>query len=240
MRLPSLLLLLLTACTPDHDLRDYYFPVRSLTDGLVYEYENTGTLPGPDHEYYYYLGLDQDTALYLSITRYAPDGSPEQLGRERLTNEGVVLESLTLMGKDSAGVAIPAPTAIERGHVFPFLLTDPPPPAGYRLSFTPPDNPDATTIVTLTRKFLRDTVFVFAGEAAGAVLFELAGEVSLRDPVEGDISPTFTGYEIWAEGLGLVEYHRDLGAGGSLGGRLVRRLPMTEFAATRPAATGGS
>ncbi len=142
-----------------------------------------------------------------------------------------MLESLTLMGKDSNGVAIPAETKIMKGWVFPFELTDPVLSSGYRLSFTPPDNSDATTFVTLSRKYLRDTTLEVLGAPAGAKLFELAGEVSLRDPVEGDISPTFTGYEIWAENLGMVEYFRDLGPAGSMGGKLVRRLPMKEFAA---------
>lgn len=234
--LGCVLALTLLSCGGEGDLRDYYYPVRELTGGLVYEYARTGTLPGPDYEYRYFLGVDQDTALYLSTTLYSPTLAPEQLVRERIFNEGSVLESLTLLGADSAGVAIPAPADIERGAVFPFRPGGAAAPGGYRVRLTPPDNADATMVITLERRYRGDTTVSVLGGAAGAVVFDLSGEVSLRDPVEGDISPTFTGYEIYARGIGLVEYRRDLGAAGSLGGRLVRRLPMAEFAGAIPPA----
>ena len=68
------------------------------------------------------------------------------------------------------------------------------------------------------------------GEEVEAIVFDLLGEVSQRDPLEGDISPTFTGYEIYGRGLGLVEYQRNLGAGGILAGKLVRRISMPDYA----------
>ena len=228
------LLLLLVACGSDTDIRDLYFPVRGLTDGRVYVYDNTGTLPGPPQEYWYYLGIDQDTALYLTATHYGPDFSPDQMIRERVTNRGMELVELTLLQTDSNGLARPTPTEILFDRVFPFELSDPSEPSGYRISF---QNGDATTYVTLNRRYLRDTTVTVPGGAAGAGvtvhggLFELRGEVSLRDPVDGDISPTFTGYEIYGEGIGLVEYFRDLGAAGTLGGKLRERLTMPQFEA---------
>ena len=144
-------LLVLTGCDNRRDIRDYYFPVRELinTDGLVYAYENTGTLPGPDLEYWYFLGVDQDTALYLSVTRYSPDFAPEQQSREQIRNDGVLLRELTMLPADSAGVAQPIPTDIIYDKVFPFYLTEGDPvPYGYRMKFTPPETPEATNFVT--------------------------------------------------------------------------------------------
>ncbi|MGB3801709.1 MAG: hypothetical protein WA952_17965, partial [Lewinella sp.] len=83
------LVVVLSACSDDEDLRDFYYPVRELTDGLIYEYENTGNFDPAPYEYWYYLGIDQDSALYLSSTRYAEATTPVQVTTDRLRNDGV-------------------------------------------------------------------------------------------------------------------------------------------------------
>lgn len=230
-----LLLSVFASCDSRRDIRDYYFPVRELinTDGMVYAYENIGTLPGDDIEYWYFLGVDVDTALYLSTTRYSPDFAPEQQGREEIKNDGVYLRELTMLPADSNGVAMPVPTEIIFSQVFPFYLEEEKlKPYGYRLKFAPAEAPDAINYVTLNRYFRNDTVVNIMGKDYDALVFDLAGEVSMRDPEDGDISPQFTGYEIYAKGLGRVEFLRELAEGASLGGRLVERKTMEEFTAS--------
>ncbi|MTB49480.1 hypothetical protein [Lewinella sp. W8] len=225
------LMVLLMGCEGPRDVRDFYFPVRPLEDGRVYAYENTGTLPGPDMEYTYYLGVDVDTALYLSVTRYGPDLSPQQQGREEITNDAVELRELTLFTTDSAGISAPIPTELIHDRTFPFYVDEATSEAyGYRIRFVAPDQPEVVNYVTLNRYFAGDTTVTVMGESYPAIRFNLEGEVSLRDPEEGDISPTFSGYEIYARGLGLVEYRRILRPGASLGGKLVESIPMPEFA----------
>lgn len=223
---------LLVGCNADRDVRDYYFPARELTTGLVYAYENTGTLPGPDTEYSYYLGVDVDTALYLSITQYSPLLEPQQQSRQEIKNDGVYLREVTLLRPDTSGPSVAMQTTLIHNKAFPFYLSPEPTEAfGYRLSFTDPDRPQALTYVTLNRRYERDTTLNVLGKDYPALIFSLEGEVSLRDTEEGDISPQFTGYEIYAKGLGMVEYKRELGSGASLGGRLQERLTMEEFLA---------
>ncbi len=230
MRNLYLLLPLLVACAGEADIRAYYFPVRELTDGLVYEYTNRGTLSDEPFEYWYYLGVDRDTALYLSATHYADGMSPDQVTRERITNAGVQLEQLLLYPPTVDGQPQLTSANVLYGRVFPFLLDDGL-PTGLRISFVPADNSDALNYVTLDRRYRSDTTLLVMDESYSAIVFDLEGEVSQRDPELGDISPTFTGYEIYAEGLGLVEYYRDLGAGITVSGKLIRRLPMADYAA---------
>lgn len=230
--LPSLFLLFFSGCDNRRDIRDYYFPVRELinVNGQVYAYENIGTLPAPEREYWYYLGVDQDTALHLSITRYGPDFTPEQQSREEICNDGVRLRELAMLPADSNGIAQPVAAEVLYAYAFPFYLRDNDPTAyGYRLRLSSPEVAGATNYVTLDRRYRGDTTFLFQGETYDAIIFDLEGEVSLRDSVEGDISPTFQGYEIYAKGLGRVAYWRELAKGASMGGRLVERLPMEEF-----------
>ena len=222
---------LMASCDGRRDIRNYYFPARELTDGLVYAYENTGTLPGPDLEYWYYLGVDVDTALHLSVTRYNDDLSPAQQSREEIRNDGVYLRTLSLLPTDSTGIATEVKTEVIYDRAFPFYLDEEATtPFGYRIKFSMPDAPDAVNYVSMDRRFVRDTTISVLNKTYDALLFSLAGEVSLRDPEDGDISPQFSGYEIYAKGLGLVEFKRELGSGASLGGRLVERVPMAEFA----------
>lgn len=227
--LPLLLLPLLWACADEADIRDYYYPVRELTDGLVYQYQNTGDVNQEPYEYWYYLGLDRDTALYLSATRYANGITPVQVSTERVRNEGVYLEQLTLYPPNTNGTRQRVETEVLYDRIFPFYPDDGL-ASGYRVRFQVPENSDAENYVSLNRYYRGDTTLTVLGEAREAIIFDLRGEVSQRDPELGDISPTFTGYEIYARGLGLVEYQRNLGQGGVAGAKLVRRMPMTEFA----------
>lgn len=225
-----LLLSLLFSCDDRRDIRDYYFPARELTDGLVYVYENTGTLPGADREYTYYLGVETDTALYLSVTQYSQFLEPQQQSRQEIRNDGVYLREITLLRPDTTGPAVVMPATLLHDKAFPFYLDAEPEEAfGYRLSFRDPATPQTLTYVTLNRRFVKDTIVEVMEEFYTALRFDLAGEVSLRDAEDGDISPQFTGYEIYAKGFGMVEYLRELGSGASLGGRLVERITMEEF-----------
>ena len=229
MRNLFFLLPLLAACAGKEDVREYYFPVRELTDGLVYEYANKGTLSDEPADYWYFLGIDRDTALYLSSTHYADGMTPDQVARERITNDGAHMEQLFLYTPPVGGQPRRIAADVLYGRTFPFLLNDGK-ATGLRVSFVPAENEDAINYVSLDRRFRSDTTLTVMGEEVDAIVFTLEGEVSQRDPELGDISPTFTGYEIYAEGLGLVEYQRDLGAGGLIAGKLVRRVPMAEYA----------
>lgn len=223
-----LLLILLTGCTGERDIRDYYYPVRELTDGLVYQYENTGNLNDAPYEYWYFLGLDRDTVLYLSTTLYADGLTPVQVATERIRNEGAYLEQLSIHPHGADGIRRAVQAEVLYDRVFPFHPGDGL-ASGYRVSFSSPANPDAVNYVSLNRFFRGDTVISVLGKMHDAVVFDLQGEVSERDAKLGDISPTFSGYEIYAEGLGLVEYRRDLGLGGVAGAKLVGRVGMEEY-----------
>ena len=229
MRYLFFLLPLLTACAGENDIRDYYFPVRELTDGLVYEYTNTGTFAEEPSSFWYYLGLDRDTALYLTATHYSDGMTPDQLVRERIYNDGVLMEQLTVYPPLLSGTPKQVEAEILYGRTFAFELHDGK-PVGFRVAYTPAENDDAINYVSLDRTYRGDTLLSVMGEEVDAIVFDLLGEVSQRDPLEGDISPSFTGYEIYAKGLGMVEYYRDLGAGGILAGKLVRRISMPDYA----------
>jgi hypothetical protein len=230
---PILLFTLLVSCdSGPRDVRNFYFPVRDLAEkGMVYIYNNTGSLPGAEQEFAYYLGVDQDTALYLSITQYDGNFSPRQQTRQEIENDGAYVRDLLLLQSDSSGMAIPTSTELLYDRAFPFYLEEGGnlKASGYRLRFVSPANEATTTYVSLNRSFRGDTTINVLGKDYPALVFDLAGEVSERDTELGDISPQFSGYEIYAKGLGMVQYERTLSVGATLGGRLVERIGMDDF-----------
>lgn len=223
------LLLLAGACSDPRgrDLRSYYFPLRELTDGLVYELEPLGATP-PAPVYWYYRSFVTDTALILTANAYGTDFIPDQLIRERYTPDGMVTEEVILYETDSLGTQQEAaPARIEAGNVFPFFLPEERRPIYlYRISFRLPSQPDVEQILVLNRQFDKDTTFQFQGEPVDAIKFALKGLVEVRDTVQGGIDPEFSGYELYAKGLGLVESRRVFGPGAELHYRLRDTLAM--------------
>jgi len=236
-RVPALLSLaiffLLTACADGpRDIRNYYFPARELDPGLMYIFDNTGTLPGPEALHAYYLGVPQDTGLFLAATQYSPELEPQQQTQYEVRNDGVYQRQMFILRPDSSGQSIPIETETLFDKVFPFYLDAASPEAtGYRIKFEDPAKEGTFTYVSLDRRFRGDTMINVLGKNCDAIVFDLAGEVSLRDPQDGDISPQFTGFEIYAKGLGLVQHVRTLSVGSTLGGRLKERMPMDTFLA---------
>ena len=81
----SLLIMSLQACQSENkakDIRNYYFPLKALKDGLVYEYIPQGNTPsGP--AYWYYRSILQDGNVNLTGTYYENDLIPQQLSNEK-------------------------------------------------------------------------------------------------------------------------------------------------------------
>ncbi len=223
---------LLGACRPGderRDIRDYYFPLRGLTDGLVYEYRPVGNDSLPP-AYRYYRSILQDTAMFLTANYYTGRFEPQQLVREELVDGGMVVRELFLYAQDSAGLQQQVRADVQNGSVFPFYLRPGKPGVYlYKVRFRLPSQPPgASTTLILNRQFAADTTFTFEGKNHDALLFHLRGVAEIRDTVAGGVEPEFGGAEIYAEGLGLVEYWRDLGTT-RVHYRLAERYPMARL-----------
>ena len=232
----SILLLLLGAgCAPsdERDIRDYYFPVKTLSEGLVYEYTPVGQADSmrTGAEYWYYRSLPTDSAIYLTVAYYDRNFTPTQLSREQLTNAGMYLQDLYLYETDSSGRQQQVRAEILSPLVFPFRLRSAQREQfPYRLRFQLPSQPHGTTTLNLSRQYAGDTTVVFRDKKYDALIFNLQGSVDLRDSIIGDIEPAFSGQEIYAKKLGLYAYWRDYG-GAVLRYRLSDTYPMRRLEA---------
>lgn len=224
------LLVFLVACSDERDIRDYYFPVRDLRNGLVYAYE---PLAGPDTNtiYWYALGLDQDTSLMLNLTTYGPDFTPTTLISEKITNQGVVTKQVYLYSTDSTGSSERTQAEVLAGNSFPFLVPKGPeqPAYVYKISYEDKELADVSYRITYNRQFSRDTSFMLGGIRYAAIVLDITGETAMLDDVNGDIAPRFTGFEIYARDVGLVESYRNFDGGFAFHQRLKERFPMSEL-----------
>lgn len=221
-----------TGCQNDgiRDIRDYYFPLKELTEGLVYEYRDLG-YDSLAADYWYYHTIPTDSAYYFTKAYYQGDFLPSSLYREEMVNNGILLRNLSLFETDSTNQQQQAPGEILSSNVFPFQVKEDGTEVFiYQVRFQLPSQPHGSTTILINRQFQGDTTYLFQEEEYPAIHFSLSGAVDQRDSIIGDIEPRFTGSEIYAKGLGLVFYARDYGAGApSFQHQLVDRYPMTEL-----------
>ena len=229
----GVLLLLFTglfpACNPDNrkDIRDYYFPLRKLTEGQVYEYRPVG----PDSlspAYWYYRSFLQDEGIYLTGTYYEYELTPLQLVREELVSNGMLLQDLFLYVPDTSGRRQRIEAEVLVGNVFPFSVSNSSGVFLYKVRFDFPNETGSTTTLIKNRRYLGDTTYTINGKAYDAVRFEVRELIEDVSAAEGAIEPRFDGEEIYAKGIGLVYYRKTLG-GQSIAYELADRYPMEQL-----------
>lgn len=219
----------LAGCGGDQgrDVRDYYFPLQSLDEGLVYEYRPIAdSLAGPN--YWYYRSIKTDSAIYLAGAYYEADFTPTQIVREELVSNGMLLNDLFLFETDTSGKQQQVKAEVLSGSVFPFSVRDSNDIYLYKVRFQMPSQLNGATTLIVNRRFMGDTSVVFQGKTYDAVRFGLKGVVEVRDSINGDIEPAFTGHEIYAHKIGLFSYRRNYG-GAVMQYQLHDRYPMTQL-----------
>lgn len=218
------------SCEDDQrDIRDYYFPLKDLKDGLVYEYREL-EMDSLSPDFWYYRTLPTDSAFYFTKAYYQNDFVPRQLYRELMVDNGIVIKDLYLFEADSSGQQVQTKAEVISSNVFPFEVSGSDELYIYQVRFQLPSQPHGNTTVLINRRFLGDTTYVFHDKTYDAVQFEVLGSVDQRDSILGDIEPHFSGKEIYAENLGLVYYERAYGKDApAFRHKLVDRYPMSDL-----------
>ncbi|MDX1913059.1 MAG: hypothetical protein SFV22_16310 [Saprospiraceae bacterium] len=207
--------ILLFACsdTGKRNISDYYFPVKDLRGGKVYEYvvsQNDSVMP----EYWYYRTFVRDSGLFLVGTYYDHRFQIGQIVREKITKSGALAKECHLYeaGPDEEGGQIHTRTQIDAPNKFPYLVSDSTGVFLFKLQFHPPDDPAATIYVIRNRRFLGDAPdFEFDGKKYPCVKFSL--REAIGNEKEGAAEVEGIGEEWYAKGLGLVYYRKTYGSG---------------------------
>lgn len=229
----SLITLGTTACQSDsqtRDIRNYYFPLKQLTEGMVYEYQavnNDSLVP----EYWYYRSLLPGDSIYLSATFYGGNLLPQQQMTQRMTSSGMVLKDMYLYEADSTreDVQLQIPVQVVADDVFPFYVRDSGGIFLYHVRWELPQQANASMRLIKNRRYTGDTSFQYRGKTYPAVRFDL--RELLEYDREGVLEQEYTGTEIYAKGLGLVYYRKEISDQFQLEYRLADRYPMEQLEA---------
>jgi hypothetical protein len=206
------------------DIRNFYFPLTSLQQPLVYEYRsaNKDSLP-PFYCYMHTLYIGD--SLFFMTNTYGADFETLQLDRELQTPHGMLLKSLFQYVPDSTGKRTQNATEILSGNAFPYEVTDSNGIFVYNIAWKSGIDSTRYSIIR-NRRFGGDTTWTFQNKTYPAIWFHLR-EVRDRDN-NGHTSVEFRGKEIFAENLGLVSIRRTV-SGHEIEYQLVDKYDMKTF-----------
>lgn len=232
-RLAAMLMMLLSACTGKEgyrDIRDYYFPLKQIQEGLVYEFQpvNNDSL-GP--VFWYFRSFLRGENKYLSSTYYEQDLIPLQQLKEAIVHNGILLEEMILLERDTlpGNRQTRIPVVVEAGNTFPFQVREGGGVFLYRIHWTSPADTTARYTLIKNRRFAGDTTIVFQGKTHPAVQFHLR-ELFAFDQ-NGVLETEYDSKEIYAKDIGLVYYRKDISEGVVLEYRLADCYPMAQLEA---------
>ena len=208
--LPFCGLLSLLACSNeqvDGPYKAYYFPYEELTEGLIYEYSavNGDSL---STEYWFYKSIENEEGWHLTGTYYDAYYQVRQFFREDMHPSGSIMADYFLYQPDSNGTNQRFEAELKAPNGFPFELKDTNSILLFDLQWTFSENPVHRISLTRNRQYRERQSFSFQGERLPAVIFDLRERVD--DEREGHLVKEYTGTEIYAKGIGLVYYRKDL------------------------------
>lgn len=213
------------------DIRNYYFPVRQLEDGMVYAYASLRNDSLRDTTYWYYRSFPGDTAIFLTGTYYDALPAPQSFVREEMVRNGMLTSEVFLYTPDSLGKQQQIPVEILSGSAFPFEVVDSGGIFLYKIRFAFPSNPEDTITLIRNRRYLGDTTVVFQEESHKAVIFEVRELLESGNQSKGFVEPRYSGKEIYARGIGLVYSDKKISGDYLLVNQLLFRCSMEELEA---------
>ena len=193
------------------DIEAYYFPVKELRKGQVYEYavSNQDSIA---LEYWYFKGFVRDSGLFLAGTFYDQNYQIGQIIREKITKTGALAKECNLYepAPDTEAGQIHIRTEIESPNLFPFSVRDSSGSFEFKLHFNPPDDAETTIYLNRKRRYIGDAPdFEFNGENYPAIRFAVYESISSQKTGRPDLESY--GEERYAKGLGLVYYSKSYG-----------------------------
>jgi hypothetical protein len=201
------------ACRNEKDISAYYFPVKALREGKVYEYRFLGK-ENVAPEYWYHQTLTPDPKAsdkkgeYFTSTLYDMNLDIRQIVSEEIVSNGMLLDDLYLYFKDTTGRVAQAQTTIIKRNVYPFEIQDTTIKYLYKIHFKDPFDSLQTTYLTRTRTYKGKTTYNYKGKAYECVVFDL--EESIDNDREGRLELKVYGKELYAKGIGLIYYKKGL------------------------------
>lgn len=214
-------------CTTEdtQPLKAYYFPIDDLKDGVVYEYHPIDErLP---KDYWYFKTFDLDTAVYLTAQFYNEAFEVRQFSREEIVQNGVMQLDNFIYETDSLGKQTRVDGQILEPAAFPFQAKDSTEVFLMKIKWIYQETPESSLTLIRNRRYLGKTKFDLDGKSLDCIKIGLKELV--RSTEEGDLEQEYAGTELYAKGVGLVYYKKNIGEDFVLEYELKQRYSMKEF-----------
>ncbi|MEZ4951544.1 MAG: hypothetical protein R2784_19480 [Saprospiraceae bacterium] len=208
-------------------MKDYYFPLDELKEGLVYEYKDVNN-DSLRSLFTYYRTVETNGDKFLVGVQYDKDFQPAQLSREKLVSNGAKLVESFIYQNDSTGMSTQIPMEIEAGTTFPFEIKDSSSIFLYNVRWF--DNPEDTTAFTRVirnRRYVKDTLVQYYDKEIPAVVFSV--RELIENYKEGYWEKELQGREVYAKGIGLFYFKKNITENFKLEYALEDRYLMSEL-----------
>lgn len=205
------LLILVMGCTGDQPhntgLAIYYFPLDQFPiGGVTYRYRNMrDTLADPEIWHYQKVAPRR----MLSVNKDA-EGHDLLYQYDRFTPTGVVTDSLILFFQDALEHKHRIPVKVIAPNRFPFDAVDSTKVWLTHLDWRQPKD-SLHVVLERRRRYLGPVTWTYEGRSIPAVRFRT--EDKLETEEVGWTNSAWTGEEIYAKGIGLVYYRRNIAEG---------------------------
>jgi len=218
----------LFGCTRESDLRDYYFPVDELKEGLVYQYSPVGNNRQQPQHWFYKTHTINDKQL-LSCQTYDQSGSVEQFTLEEITANRSLATEYRLISYDSTGKMHTTNLTIEKNQMFPFGKPDKNAIQRFKVNWNDPVNTQYYNELNRGRAFHQFTQHEFKGKPVDCAEFIMVETIDVEQKDAGVQTLETTTKELYAKGLGLIYYQKKTGDKTLYTYQLTDRISMEEF-----------
>ncbi len=234
--LPKILLLFgvmisLNSCRVDHIAREFmafYYPVFDLQEGKVYEYRpvKNDTLPV---DYWYYSSHMVDDKLHFTGNYYNDRFQVQQFFRESQEENSMQLNDFILYNADENGKQEQIDVEILGRNTFPTLFADSTKTFKMGVKWNIPDEVGTTISLNRERKYIGMSQYAYQGERYESAIFKTQEHIEHFVEDDGYLEPSFPGIEIYAKGVGLVYYKKQLSSDVLIEYELYNTYSMEEF-----------
>jgi len=182
--------------------------VETLQEPLVYEYRslNNDSLGA---QYWYFRTLKTDTATYFTANLYNESFEVEQFSVEEEVTNGMLQKDYFLYLTDTMGIQQRLAADIIYDNAFPFEVEDSSAVFLQKMTWTFSTTPLHTTTLIRNRRYIGEGEYSYKGKTYKTITFSLREVID--DFYEGHLETETSGIEIYAKGLGLVYYKKNIG-----------------------------
>ncbi len=204
-----LFLMFIAGCEKENrNIKDFYFPLASLEEGLIYEYHSINNQYDPPFFWLYQTKVEGDD-LFLTGTYFGPDFSKYQSIREEVVSNGMLLDEFRWYEKDTTtNTEYEVPVEVHSGNVFSFELTNPPSVLVSSIHWTLPTDTLTKMTFIRNRQFEKDTTYTFANQSYDCLKFYVRELID--NERQGHLEQEYEAAEIYAKGIGLVYFRKDI------------------------------